>query len=38
MYAKEGAGVNIGDWWKPTIFPAGVFLSDRVRIIDSTID
>ena len=37
-YAKEGAGVNIGDWWKPTIFPAGVFLSDRVRIIDSTID
>ena len=37
-YAKNGAGVNIGDWWKPTIFPAGVFLSDRVRIIDSTID
>lgn len=32
-YAKKGAKVNIGDWWKPTIFPGGVYYSDRVRII-----
>jgi hypothetical protein len=36
--AKEGCDVNIGDWWKPTIFPAGVYLSDRVRIIDNTLN
>lgn len=35
---KEANDVNIGDWWKPSIFPAGVYLSDRVRIIDTTID
>ena len=35
--AKQGTGVNIGDWWKPSIFPAGVYLSDRVRIIDNTL-
>jgi hypothetical protein len=35
--AKQVAGVNIGDWYKPTILPAGVYLSDRVRIIDNTI-
>ncbi|MDO4771799.1 hypothetical protein [Porphyromonas sp.] len=32
-YAKKGVKVNIGDWWKPTIFPGGVYYSDRVRII-----
>ncbi len=36
--AKQSAGVNIGDFYKPTIFPAGVYLSDRVRIIDNTLN
>lgn len=36
--AKNACNVNIGDWWKPTIFPAGVYLSDRVRIIDNTLN
>lgn len=35
--AKEGVDVNISDWWKPTIYPAGVYLSDRVRIVDNTL-
>jgi hypothetical protein len=35
--AKQSAGVNIGDFYKSTIFPAGVYLSDRVRIIGNTI-
>ncbi len=35
--AKHANDVNIGDWWKTTIFPAGVYLSDRVRIIDNTL-
>jgi hypothetical protein len=34
----KSANVNIGDFYKPTIFPAGVFLSDRVRIIDNTLN
>jgi hypothetical protein len=36
--AEQGCNVDIGDWWKPTIFPAGVYLSDRVRIIDNTLN
>lgn len=35
-YAKKATGVNIGDWWKTTILPAGVYQSDRVRIIGRT--
>ena len=35
--AKKGTGVNISSWWKTTIFPAGVYLSDRVRIVDNTL-
>jgi len=34
--AKQACGVNITDWYNPTILPAGVYLSDRVRIIDDT--
>lgn len=33
-YAKKGCKVNIGDWWKPTILPTGVYRSDRVRILN----
>jgi hypothetical protein len=36
--AKKGADVNIGDFYRPTIFPAGVYLSDRVRIEKSTLN
>ena len=34
--AKKSANVNIGDFYKSTIFPAGVLTSDRVRIVRST--
>lgn len=34
--AKKGTGVNISNWYKTNIWPAGVYLSDRVRIIDNT--
>jgi len=36
--AKKGAGVDMSSWWKPTIFPAGVYLSDKVKIIDNTLE
>lgn len=36
--AKNGAKVDIGDWYKPSIWPAGVYTSDHVRIIDNTIN
>lgn len=36
--AKNGAGIDIGDWYRPSIWPAGVYLSDHVRIIDNTIN
>jgi len=31
-----GLFINIGDWWKPTIFPGGVFLSNKVLIVGNT--
>ncbi len=36
-WCAKKAGVNIGDWWKPTIFPAGIYLSNNVQIIDNTL-
>jgi hypothetical protein len=33
---QSGTKVNISNWWKTTIFPGGVYLSDRVKIIDHT--
>lgn len=35
--AKEEGGVDISSWWKFTIYPAGVYLSDEVHIIDNTL-
>jgi hypothetical protein len=35
--AKHKGNTNISDWWKTTIFPAGVYRSDRVRIVDNTL-
>ena len=34
--AKTACDVNISNWYNSTILPGGVFLSDRVRIIDNT--
>ena len=33
--AKKTTGKNLGDWWKASIFPAGLYLSDYVRIVGS---
>ena len=34
--AKSCFDLNIGDWYKSTIFPAGVYLSDHVRLLSTT--
>ncbi len=34
--AKKGTGVNISSWYKINIWPAGVYLSDNVRIVGNT--
>ena len=34
--AKWSVGKNLGDWWKSTIYPAGLYLSDYVRIVGET--
>lgn len=36
--AQKGPDVNISDFWSITILPAGVYLSDRVRLIDDTMN
>lgn len=33
---KEAHGIGVGDFYKPTIFPAGVFLSSDMRTVTKT--
>jgi len=35
---KETSGINISDWWDPSVFPRDLFFSENLRIIDDTLD
>lgn len=35
---KENTGLNISDWWSPTVFPRDLFFSENIRIVDDTLD
>jgi hypothetical protein len=35
---KEKTGLNISDWWSPTVFPRDIFFSEQIRIIDDTLE
>jgi hypothetical protein len=33
---KESTGIELTDWWSPSIYPVDVLLSENIRIIDDT--
>lgn len=36
--AKEVAGIDISDWWNPSVYPVNLFMSENIKILDDTLE